>query len=330
MTRIKVSLRDIRQYIDSTRELNDDMRRGCDQASSATSTLESRVNATIEKTNKKIQEMIDDINYAGDVIKHNEIVLEKLEVNHEKLLKQLSAAREACDRAEANQTKANNSSSGSTEEEKKAHDAAVKSANAQLRSAQSDLTSISNAVSQSTRRINNVKSAIQSLRNLIQDINRYRSSAISFINDITYKLGEIKGKMREFISRGNDCCQKVSSYIYKAEDAETYISNGLKRLADVTNTYKEDKVDMSSSKVLLDTANLLRKMKEDSINFAKRHVKSSSEFLEVLGDDVAIATVRFGKEVADKCVEQTKDFDRMADCLISAKRNLDSYASLSV
>lgn len=330
MSRIKVSLSEIRQYIDSTRELNDDMRRGCDQASSATSTLESRVNATIEKTNKKIQEMIDDINYAGDVIKHNERVLEKLEINHEKLLKQLSAAREACDRAEANQTKANNSSSGSTEEEKKAHDAAVKAANSQLRSAQSDLSSISNAVSQSTRRISSVRSAIQSLRNLIQDINRYRSSAIEFIRDISYKLGEIKGKLSDFVSRGKDFCQKVSSYTNKAEDAETYISNGLRRLADVTNSHREDKVDMTSSRVLLDTANLLRKMKEDAIDFAKRHVKSSSDFLDVLGDDVAIATVRFGKEVADKCVEQTKDFDRMAECLISAKRSLDSYSTLSV
>lgn len=299
------------------------------QIESAVSQVENNIDEAIKRTNEKIQDMIEDLNYAGEVIEHNQAVYEHLLSVQESQERALASAEARLSSASADLSRAKSSSSGTTEEEKKAHNEAVKSAQRSVSSARQDVTNANNALIQTNIKISKVIDALNKLELIVYEINRSRNTALEFIHSLEEKFKVVVDKKHSFDESYKRSIDAVRKYYFLGTNATNYISKGLKNLYEAVDECQSSQVTMTSTSVISKLAELLLSMKRDAESFAKRHAKSSENYLEVMGDDVSVATVDLCRDMSQNCVHATKDFDEMANALMRAKRCFDEYVSLS-
>lgn len=329
MSSIDVNLRDLHNFVSEVENLQNNIENGVSQVNSAVSQLEENVGMAVKNANEKIEEMIEDLNHAGEVIKHNQGVYEHLLRVQESQKRALASAESSLNGASAELSRVKNSSSGSTEEEKKAHNDAVKSAQKSVSSARENVTSANNALIQTNNKISKVIEAIKQLNLIVYDINRSRNTALEFIHSLTEKFNAVLDKKKSFEETCKRSLDSVKKYYSLGINAEKYVSKGLDHLHEVFDGYQSSQITMTSTRVISNLAELLMAMKRDAESFAKRHAKSSANFLEVMGDDVSVATVGLCREMSSNCVQCTKNFDDLANALLQAKKYFDSYVSLN-
>lgn len=328
MSSIDVSLREIKDFVSSVSNLQSDMENAKREIDNGVSCINQNVDASIEETNKKIQEMIDDINLAGEVISHNQDVLNDLEMLKAKQEKAVQRAESAVNEASSALSRAKNSSCGSTEEEKRAHDKAVASAQSSLSKANDKLADAKRQLNQTIRQISHVCDCINKLKMIIDDINRYRNTALEYVRALVDRFNAVVNKQKEFEEVYTKTVKKVSHYKEIGDIAEKCISKAITHLQEASNMYMSDRICMVDTRAIQNLADLLKSIKRDAEVFAKKQTKSSAEYLNVMGDDISVATVGLCQESSAKCVRSTSNFDVIADKLLDAKRQLDTYTHL--
>lgn len=310
-------------------ELEDGIRQAKSQAEMAVSCIGVKVDEAIEKTNEKIEEMIADINLAGEVLAHNKEVYERLLSLKAQQEKALARAESDYESARANLSRAEKQSAGETEESRNARAQEIKFASSTVSSAHNAVSNTQQQLNQTNIKIAKIVDAINKLQYIISNINRFRNTALSFIASTSEKYQKLVQKQKEFEEVCKPALDKIFYYHSIGNSAEKYISNGLKFLSDASNSRQVDRVCISSTNVIKNLADLLKSMKSDAESFAKKQAKSSVNYLNLMGDDVSVATVGLCRDVSAVCVKCTSDFDKMADKLLKAKENFDGYAGLS-
>lgn len=328
MSSINVSLYDISSFKSSVDDLRYEMSRNYDSFSYIASTLQSKASTAIGNAEEKITLMNQDLVEIGFVLKHNNELLQVLYVRLKAIEEREKVAVEQLEQAQAAQTNANNSSSGSTEEEKKAHEAAVKSANSAVNSASSYLSSIRREKKEVQNTIYRAEQAVRRLEEMKRNIIIYRSGAVDYISDVKTNIGKFNDKRKSYEEVYKKCYNDVSLVSNFVQTAETSIRNALSRFAEAFNKSTADNVNVTSTNVIANTASLLRSIKSTVETYSKKQRESMKDFMETLGDDVSVATAKMGRVVVEECIKQTKDFDKMADYLMQAKKYLDQYTAL--
>lgn len=325
---INVSVKEIYDFVSKIEEMQSAIEKGKCNASGAVSDLQTNVAEAVKNTNEKIEMMDADIQLANDTISHNNDVLKGLYVIQERQEKELASAESRLASAESALDSAKSSSSGSTPEEKKAHDSAVSSASSSVSSAENAVRRARNALYQTRDKIHIGESYNSQLRNIIADIYRHKKTAIEYIDSLQKKMRAIEEKQTEFDTECSNALSKISKCYFVGDKAREYISKGVRQLATASNTATCEHVYMHSTQAISNMANLFRSIKNEVEHFSRRQEKSSAAFADVMGDDVSLATVELIRDMTDKCVEYTRNFDEIADKLNDAKKLFDNYTSL--
>lgn len=205
----------------------------------------------------------------------------------------------------------------------------MKSVQRGVSSARENVTKTNNALIQTNNKISKVIESINQLNLIVYDINRSRNTALEFIHSLTEKFNVVIDKKKSFEETYKRSLDSVKRYYSLRFNAEKYDSKGLEHLHEVLDGYQFSQTTMTSTKVISNLAELLIAMKRDAESFAKRHAKSSANFLEVMGGDVSVATVDLCREMSSNCVQCTKNFDDLAKALLQAKKYFDSYVGLN-